>query len=428
MLSNIINASRRAAASVRTLSSVRRTRADKLNNTQDFRIIDSTLREGEQFASAHFTSQDRRDIARMLDAFGAEYIELTTPAASSQAFKDCEDIASMGLKSKILTHVRCHMDDVKAAVRSGVQGVNVFCGTSEYLRKFSHGKDISHILDKAQEVVEYVRSHGLEIRFSTEDSFRSDLADVLKIYAAVDAMGVDRVGIADTVGIASPTQVAELVSAVRNAVDCDIEFHAHNDTGCAVANSFTSLEAGATHIDTCVLGIGERNGITPLGSLIARLYTVNSTYVKSKYDLKAISELEGFVARKVGITVPFNNCITGSSAFTHKAGVHIKAVLQNPECYEVLKPSDFGVERTINIASRLTGWNALQGRANQLGLDLSVDQIKQVTNVVKNLSDSQHVSAAEVDAMLRRAAASAPVEVEVHVAAQSRQAAESVVV
>lgn len=338
---------------------------------------------------------------------------------SIQAFKDCEDIAKMGLRSKILTHVRCHMDDVKAAVAAGVDGVNVFCGTSEVLRKHSHGNSIDRIVDKAREVVDYVKAHGKEVRFSTEDSFRSNLDDVIRIYSAVDKMGVDRIGIADTVGIATPSQVQSLVSRIRSEVDCDIEFHAHNDTGCAVANSFTALEAGVTHIDTCVLGIGERNGIASLGSFVGRMYTVNPELVKSRYNLKMISQLENFVSQRVGVSVPFNNCITGSSAFSHKAGVHIKAVLQNPECYEVLNPADFGVERTINIASRLTGWNAIQARVTQLGLQLNVDQVKKVTSMIKNLADTQNLQTSDVDAMLHRVAAEPvpeAIEVEVSVA------------
>lgn len=408
---NAINSAWSATARSALLSASGKTRNSKrhaqtpVNNTQNFKIIDSTLREGEQFNSAYFTASDRRDIARMLSDFGADYIELTTPAASAQAFKDCEDIANMNLRSKILTHVRCHMDDVKAAVRSGVHGVNIFCGTSEYLRKFSHGKDIDHIVEKAREVVEYAKSEGVEVRFSTEDSFRSNLSDVLKIYAAVDHMGVDRIGIADTVGIATPSQVASLVSRIRAEVDCDIEFHAHNDTGCAVANSFTALENGATHIDTCVLGIGERNGIASLGAFVGRMYTVNPELVKGKYELKLINELERVVANKVGVQVPFNNCITGSSAFTHKAGVHIKAILQNPECYEVLNPGDFGVERNINIASRLTGWNAIQARAASLGLQLTEQQIKKVTATIKNLADLQNLQSQDVDKILKSVAA-----------------------
>ena len=241
---------------------------DFLSNVSRFKIIESTLREGEQFANAFFDTETKIKIARALDDFGVDYIELTSPAASEASFNDCKAIAKLGLKAKILTHVRCHMDDAKLAVETGVDGVDVVIGTSSYLQQHSHGKDMTYIKNTALEVINYVKSQGKEIRFSSEDSFRSDLVDLLTIYSAVDKVGVDRVGIADTVGCASPRQVYDLVRTLRGVVKCDIETHFHNDTGCAIANAYCALEAGATHVDTSVLGIGERNGITPLGGLM----------------------------------------------------------------------------------------------------------------------------------------------------------------
>jgi homocitrate synthase len=105
---------------------------------------------------------------------------------------------------------------------------------------------------------------------------------------------------------------------------------------------YLALEAGATHIDTSVLGIGERNGITPLGGLCARMYTANKDYIKNKYKLHMLRDLENLVADAVSVQVPFNNYITGYCAFTHKAGIHAKAILNNPSTYEILKPEDFG--------------------------------------------------------------------------------------
>jgi len=107
-----------------------------LNN---FSVIESTLREGEQFANAFFTSDQKLEIAQRLDAFGVEYLELTSPAASPQSREDCKRVVNLNLKSKILTHVRCHMDDAKLAVDTGVDGLDVVFGTSSYLREFSHG-------------------------------------------------------------------------------------------------------------------------------------------------------------------------------------------------------------------------------------------------------------------------------------------------
>jgi homocitrate synthase len=114
---------------------------------------------------------------------------------------------------------------------SGVDGVDVVIGTSSFLREFSHGKDMEYITKTAIEVIEFVKSKGIEVRFSSEDSFRSDLVDLLSIYQTVDKIGVDRVGIADTVGCANPRQVYDLVRTLRGVVGCDIEIHLHNDTG-----------------------------------------------------------------------------------------------------------------------------------------------------------------------------------------------------
>jgi len=368
---------------------------------EDFNIIESTLREGEQFANAFFTTEQKLQIAKMLSDFGVEYIELTSPAASEQSFKDCKAIGSLGLKAKILTHIRCHMDDAKMAVECGVDGIDVVFGTSSYLRQFSHGKTLEYIIESAKEVINYIKSQGKEVRFSTEDSFRSELVDLLQVYREVDKLGVNRVGIADTVGVANPRQVYKLVKTVRSVVGCDMEFHGHNDTGCAIANSFAALEAGATHIDTSVLGIGERNGITPLGGFVARMYTVNPDYVKKKYDLKMLRDIENYISDLVQVQVPFNNFVTGYCAFTHKAGIHAKAILNNPSTYEILKPEDFGVTRFVHIAHRLTGWNAVKYRVEQLQLRMTDDEIKEATVKIKNLGDIKHQTLDDVDAVLR---------------------------
>jgi len=159
----------------------------------------SEQREGEQFANAFFDTETKIEIAKALSEFGVEYIELTSPAASEQSRRDCEAICKLGLKSKILTHIRCHMDDARIAVETGVDGVDVVIGTSSFLREHSHGKDMDYIHKAAVEVIEFVKSKGIEVRFSSEDSFRSDLVDLLSIYRTVDQIGVNRVGIADTV-------------------------------------------------------------------------------------------------------------------------------------------------------------------------------------------------------------------------------------
>ncbi|MCJ1476518.1 Saccharopine dehydrogenase [Lambiella insularis] len=374
---------------------------DFLSNVSRFQIIESTLREGEQFANAFFDTAKKIEIAKALDDFGVDYIELTNPTASEQSRLDCEAICKLGLKAKILTHIRCHMDDARIAVETGVDGVDVVIGTSSYLREHSHGKDMTYIKNTAIEVIEFVKSHNIEIRFSTEDSFRSDLVDLLTIYSAVDKVGVNRVGIADTVGCASPRQVYDLIRTLRGVVSCDIETHFHNDTGCAIANAYCALEAGATHVDTSVLGIGERNGITSLGGLMARMIAADREYVMSKYKLDKLKDIEDLVAQAVEVNIPFNNPITGFCAFTHKAGIHAKAILNNPSTYEIIDPADFGMTRYIHFASRLTGWNAIKSRAQQLKVDLTDAQYKECTTKIKAMADVRPLALDDADSIIR---------------------------
>lgn len=242
------------------------------------------------------------------------------------------------------------------------------------------------------------------MRFSSEDTFRSDREDLLRIYAAADRAGVDRVGLADTVGVASPSAVRELVADVRAVVGCDIEFHGHNDTGCAIANAFEAVRAGATHIDTSILGIGERNGITPLGGFLARMYTQNPQRLQEKYNLTMLPELDAMVARMTGLSVPFNNYLTGAYAYNHKAGLHLKAIYVNPGAYEIIPPEVFGVTRTLQIGSRLTGRNAVAARAAELGLELPDETVRELTRQIKASADAGDLALHDVDALLRAAA------------------------
>lgn len=370
---------------------------------ENFSIIESTLREGEQFTTGSFTNVQKLELALLLDDFGVEMIEMTSPCASPQSEADIRAVVGAGLRARILTHIRCKREDAIRALDTGVQGVDVVIGTSPQLMQHSHGRSIREIIDEAAEVLAFIREQAPDVilRFSTEDSFRSREADLLRVYLAVADLGlVNRLGVADTVGVALPSQVYELVRQLVRLTGLDVEFHGHNDSGCAIANACSALEAGATHIDTTILGIGERNGITPLGGLIARLYTLNRDYV-AKYNLRLLPVLDSLIAVTCSIHIPFNNYITGSSAFIHKAGIHAKAVLADPSTYEAINPDDFGLTREIAIGHRLTGWNAIRSRAQALNLTIDDTTLRDITRLIKERADAQPMTLAEIDALLQ---------------------------
>ena len=366
-----------------------------------WKLIDTTLREGEQFSKGTFRTEDKVEIARALDTFGVEYIEVTSPAASPQSQKDASTLVRLGLGARIISHARCVLDDVKAAVDSGVSGLGLLFATSRILRESSHGKSIQQIIDAMGPPIEHALRAGLEVRFSAEDSFRSETADLLAVYLAAEKLGVHRVGLADTVGIATPRQVYVLVREIRRTVGCDINFHGHNDTGCAIANAYEALQAGATHVDVSVLGIGERVGITPLGGLVARLFSLEPQLVGERYRLGQLRELERLVARVTGIEIPFNNYVTGETAYSHKAGMHLKAMMANPGSYGIIPPEAFGLSRKLIIGSRLTGRAAIAYRAREMGITFGESELKEITRRIKELADAGELSEAQIDRVLR---------------------------
>ncbi len=179
---------------------------DTIYKNREWYLIDSTIREGLQFCNAFFDSNEKREIASRISDFGIEYIELLNPCVSEQSFEDIKAIVDMKLNSKILTHVRCNINDVDRAIATGVDGIDIVIGTSSYLRQFSHGKSIEEIKKMAKNVIQYIQSknENIEIRFSTEDSLRSEIEDLMDIYQFVSELNISRVGIADTVGIGTP--------------------------------------------------------------------------------------------------------------------------------------------------------------------------------------------------------------------------------
>ncbi len=366
-----------------------------------WKLIDTTLREGEQFATAAFRTQDKVEIARALDRFGVDYVELTSPAASPQSQRDLEEIVKLGLAARVITHARCVVDDVQAAIDTGVRAIGLLFATSRILRESSHGKSIQEIVDAMGPPIELALRAGLETRFSAEDAFRTDVSDLLTVYRAAAEMGVHRVGLADTVGIATPRQVFAAVREVRRTVKCDIGFHGHNDTGCAVANASEAIAAGATHVDSSVLGIGERIGITPLAGLVARMYSLDPAAVSQRFRLGELRELEKLVARAVGVEIPFNNYLTSENAYAHKAGMHLKAMTVNPGSYEIIPPEAFGLSRHLIVGSRLTGKSAIGYRAREIGLTFGEGELRAITHRIKDLADRGDLSDEQIDKVLR---------------------------
>jgi homocitrate synthase len=373
-------------------------------NIQTVELLDTTLREGEQFSRAHFSFAQKMELAHALARFGVEYIELGSPrsypTAQEELTRIVESLKQKEAVSKVLVHCRVNEEDVDMALATGAYGINLFMGTSNILQKASHGKNIKQVAELAANMVQYVKGQGRFARFGCEDAFRTDLDDLLYVCAALDEVGVDQVDFPDTVGGATPFEVYQRIGEFTRRFKFKVEFHGHNDTGCAVANGHAALEAGAHCVNVTVLGIGERNGITSLSGLVGRLYSLNRDLV-SKYNLKELPKLDKLVAQILGVPIPHDMPVTAPNAFTHKAGVHTKAILQDSQTYEILRPEDFGIKRTLDIASRITGKHAIAARVRELGLELEDRDVAAITEQVRLAAGLEPITLENVDMIIQ---------------------------
>lgn len=318
-------------------------------------IIDSTLREGLQFSKANFSLKEHIEIFRYLSIIGVDYIEVSNPVKDEirEIVKKLVNLKK-GKPGKILAHIRNRKEDIEKAIESGVDGVNILC-TADPERIASLKLKPEEYLKNLERHILFAKEYDLETRVSAEDFFHQPFDLILDIYELACSLKVERIGVPDTLGKALPWLVEKKIEELRKRFPVDIEVHFHNDLGNSISNALSSLKAGANWVDTSLLGIGERTGITPLSSLLVNLYNIDKN-LTSKYNLKVITEAENYVAKVCGIEVPINLITNISNGFAHKAGIHLNALINfGPQKYEPIPPGLIGNRRKLIIKSIVSG-------------------------------------------------------------------------
>lgn len=350
-------------------------------NEKKIKILDSTLREGEQHPGISFTVKQRVQIAWMLDYFGVDQIEIS-PVISKDHEEATKTIIKAGLSADIVTHGRAIKQDVDIALRCDASWMATYMGISDvHLRtKLKIGRE--EALSRAIDVVEYMKSHGLKCRFTLEDASRADPEYIKRFAKELNGLKIDRISIPDTVGIMHPKGMYNLVKMVRDTIDTPLDVHCHNDLGLALANALAGIDAGAEQIHTTIDGIGERNGIPALAEtavVLTLLYRARDNF--RLYMLKDLSKL---LEQYTGIKTPESKPIVGDSAFKHKAGTHLAAVLKEPAAYEIISPKSVGNRRRI-VFGELAGKNGALFLLNLLGLNADIKNAERLAYGLKDL-------------------------------------------
>jgi isopropylmalate/homocitrate/citramalate synthase len=350
-------------------------------NPKKIRILDSTLREGEQHPGVSFTNKQRIQIAWMLDYFGVDQIEIS-PIVSNDHKEAVKTIIKQGLKADIVSHGRALKRDIDVSLSCDAKWCAAYLGISDIHLKDKLRISREQAMERAVETVEYAKAHGLKIRFTVEDGSRAEPEFLLQMCKAIEEAGVDRISLPDTVGIMRPIGMYNFVKKVRDVVDTPLDAHVHNDIGFALANAFAACDAGVDQIHTTIDGIGERTGIPALAEVSVALTFLYKS--PNDFRLDMLQDLSRLIEDYTSIKPYDSKPIVGSSAYKHKAGTHLAAILKNPAAYEPIPPRTVGNRRRI-VFGELAGKTGASYLMSILGLEKDMESAKAVANGLKNL-------------------------------------------
>ncbi len=328
-------------------------------------LLDSTLREGEQTAGVAFSQEAKLEIARALDAFGVDYIEVGHPAVSPHVEATVRQVAALGLEAATVAHARAHAGDVDLARATDVEWVGIFHAVRDEALRDRFALSLPQALERIRTAIEHAKAHGLKVRFTPEDTVRTSEGNLRAAVVAAREAGADRISIADTTGSATPARIAELVRFVGHHARLDVHVHCHNDLGLACANALAGLEAGARVVDVSVNGLGERTGIVDLATMATLV--ARTSREKLPWDLTQLPRLCQRVARESGIAVHPLAPVMGANAFSHKAGLHVAAITRDPSHFEAFPPEMVGRTRMVSV-DRYAGLATLEHKCRELGV------------------------------------------------------------
>ena len=342
-------------------------------------ILDSTLREGEQHPGVSFTAKQRAQIAWELDCFGVDQIEIA-PGVSPDHRKSLKTILAMGLRADIVSHGRAMKADIDISRECDAKWCAAYLGISDIHMRDKLRITREEAMERAVGSIEYAKTHGMRVRFTIEDGSRADPEFAISVCRAIEAAGVDRISLPDTVGAMLPNGMTAFVSMIRKEVGVPLDVHTHNDMGLALANSLAGVDAGADQIHTTINGIGERTGIPSLAETATVLSTLYKT--ESQYRLDMLCDMSRHLTTYTGLQTAEDKPLVGKSAYKHKAGTHLAAVLRAPEAYEIVPPRIVGNSRRV-VFGGLAGKTGAAHLLDMLGIQADDDTAKNVAHALK---------------------------------------------
>jgi len=363
-------------------------------------IYDTTLRDGTQGENVGFSAEDKVRIARKLAEFGIHYIEGGWPASNPKDSRFFELAGRESFRHSRLTAFGCTCKaslrpdedpNIKALLGTGVETVAIFGKSWDFHVTRLMGIGLEDNLAVIEESVGLLKANGKEVVYDAEhffDGYKHNCSYALQTIRAAARGGADIIVLCDTNGGTLPNDLREIVKKVIPEIGKTIGIHAHNDCGLALANSLAAVEEGAMLVQGTVNGYGERCGNADLISVIGNLQLKMGLACIAEDKLSRLTELSRFVSEVANIPPDNLRPFVGKSAFAHKGGVHVNAIMKDPRAYEHIDPTAVGNRRRV-LVSDLSGRSNIRYKAKELGaaLEGKGEGTEKIVAEIKRLED-----------------------------------------
>ncbi len=364
-------------------------------------IFDTTLRDGEQSPGATLTIQEKIEIAKQLARLKVDIIEAGFPISSPGDFEAVRRIAEevgtpdgpviAGLARAVKIDIDRCWEAVKPAAKPRI---HTFLATSDIHLEYKLRMTREQCLQQIYDMVRYARSLCDDVEFSPEDAGRTEPDFLYQALAVAVEAGATTINIPDTVGYTTPwefgeriAQVFERVPGVENVV---VSVHTHNDLGLATANALAGVLAGARQVECTINGIGERAGNCSLEEVVMAIHTRKDFFnLRTNIETTQIARTSRMVSTYTGLPVQPNKAIVGANAFAHEAGIHQDGMLKHHLTYEIMRPETVGIPKSQLVLGKHSGRHAFRVRLQELGYELSEEEINQAFERMKRLADKK---------------------------------------
>ena len=373
-------------------------------------IFDTTLRDGEQSPGISLNTQEKVEIAQQLARLGVDVIEAGFPITSPGDSEAVEEIARNVSGPVICGLARTHKADIDAAWNAVKDAerprIHTFISTSDIHITHQLQTTREDVKGQARAAVALAKSYCEDVEFSPMDATRAEIEFTAEVCAIAVAAGANVINIPDTVGYTTPEEYgryfARLYELVPELHRVELSVHCHDDLGLAVANSYAGLLAGARQVECAINGIGERAGNCSLEEIVMLLRTRSDEHgLDTGCDTREIARTSRMVTRFTGYAVQPNKAVVGRNAFAHESGIHQDGVLKERTTYEIMDPSDVGLESNSIVLGKHSGRHALRDALEQLGFKVDGSALNQAFKRFKEIADrKKHVTALDLEAIV----------------------------